>query len=113
MFQTQKLLKNPSLFEKNRFEIMITTIVGIFWIFHSLDVLNYWIFRDASLVMIVDVLLVVNSSVNSIMYGIFSKQYRNMLKSSLNQACGAPKESTTPDFASKNVSKGLSRTTPA
>ena len=112
MFQTQELQKTPSLFEKNRFEITIMIFVGIFWIFHSLDVLNYWIFRDASLVMIADVLLVVNSGINSVMYGIFSKQYRKMLKSSLNQACGAPRENTAIDFASKNTVRGLSRTTP-
>ena len=58
---------------------MIMIIVGIFLICQHLVVLNYWIFQDAILEMIADILLVVNSSINSIVYGIFSKQYRRTL----------------------------------
>ena len=41
-----------------------------------------------------DILLAVNSSVNAIVYGIFSQKYQKMLLKTMHHACGiAPQES--------------------
>ena len=58
-----------------------------------LQVLNTFVKSDA-LELMADILLAVNSSVNAIVYGIFSQKYQKMLMKTMHHACGvAPDES--------------------
>ena len=63
-------------------------IVGIFIFCISVQVLNTFVQNNS------DIFLAVNSSVNAIVYGIFSQKYQKMLLKTMHHACGvAPAES--------------------
>ena len=58
-----------------------------------MQVLNTFV-KSNALELMADVLLAVNSSVNAIVYGIFSQKYKKMLLKTMHHACGiAPQES--------------------
>ena len=58
-----------------KMEKMIMVIVGIFIFCNSVQVLNTFV-QNNSLELMADILLAVNSSVNAIVYGIFSQKYQ-------------------------------------
>ena len=58
-----------------------------------MQVLNTFV-KSNALELMADILLAVNSSVNAIVYGIFSQKYQKMLLKTMHHACGiAPQES--------------------
>ena len=58
-----------------------------------MQVLNTFV-KSKALELMADILLAVNSSVNAIVYGIFSQKYQKMLLKTMHHACGiAPQES--------------------
>ena len=91
--QVREFYKGKKTVDEVKMEKMIMVIVGIFIFCNSLQVLNY-IVKSNALELMADLLLSVNSSVNAIVYGIFSKKYQEMLLKTMHQACGiTPQES--------------------
>ena len=66
---------------------MIISIVGVFVFCNSFQILNYFI-KSNMIESIADFFLTFNSSINAIVYGIFSRKYQEVLLSMV--ACGMP-----------------------
>ena len=67
--------KNIACMSSYRMTKRIMVIVGIFVFCNSIQVLNY-VVQFSLLESIADLLLTINSSINGIVYGIFSKSFR-------------------------------------
>ena len=67
---------NASLMKAHRMTKMILVLVGIFALCNSLQNLNQWLKNDI-VECIGDLMLIINSSINGIIYGIFNKKFRD------------------------------------
>ena len=79
--------KDKTNIEDIKMEKMIMVIVGIFIFCNSLQVLNKFV-KTSAMELVADLLLTVNSSINAIVYGIFSEKYQKVLKNSIATSCG-------------------------